>query len=83
MSEYLPQLQQRSKWSKEEFKEHQVGDLVWIVDKDTTPFCYPLGRICDLIKGSDDVARSAYVKTVKGTYQRPLVKLIPVDSDRK
>ena len=79
VNEFCPTLQHRSKWSKEELNEHQIGDLVWIVDKDVSPFHYPLGRITELIKGSDNIARSATVKTVKGTYQRPLVKLIPVD----
>ena len=46
MHEYLPTLQQRSKWSKEVLNEHQIGDLVWIVDKDVSPFNYPLRRTC-------------------------------------
>ena len=36
----LPTLQHRSNWSKEELNEHQIGDLVWIVDKDISPFYY-------------------------------------------
>ena len=83
MNEYLPSLQQRSKWAKEELSEPKVGDLVWIIDKNVHPFSYPLGRIAEVYKGDDDVVRSAMVKTNLGSYKRPIVKLIPVNSDRK
>ena len=83
VSEYLPALQQRNKLSKEEIRSHFVGDLVWIIDKDIKPFNYPLGRIVELFKGDDDVARAATVKTATGTYKIPIVRLIPVDSDPK
>ena len=63
--------------------EPKVGDLVWIIDKNVHPFSYPLGRITEVYKGDDDLVRSAMVKTNLGSYKRPLVKLIPVNSDRK
>ena len=81
MNEYLPSLQQRSKWAKEELSEPKIGDLVWIIDKYVHPFSYPLGRIAEVYKGDDDVVRSAMVKTNLGSYKRPIVKLIPVNSD--
>ena len=55
MSEYLPSLQQRTKWAKEEPEELKVGDLVWIIDKNTHPFNFPLGRLEELFKG-DEIA---------------------------
>ena len=83
MSEYLPSLQQRTKWAKEEPEVLKVGDLVWIIDKNTHPFNFPLGRIEELFKGDDEVVRAATVKTTTGSYKRPIVKLIAVKSDRK
>ena len=83
MSEYLPSLQQRTKWAREEINEPKKGDLVWIVDKTTHPFNYPLGRIEELHLSDDQIARSATVRTVKGFFKRPIIKLIPVNSDRK
>ncbi|XP_075255211.1 uncharacterized protein LOC142347931 [Convolutriloba macropyga] len=50
MSEYLPTLQHRNKWSKDEIRSHSVGELVWIIDKGNKPFNYPLGRIVSCSK---------------------------------
>ena len=83
MSEYLPCLQQRTKWAKEELIEPKTGDLVWIVDKNVHPFNFPLGRIQEVHKSDDQIARSALVKTLTGSYKRPIVKLITVNCDRK
>ena len=83
MSEYLPSLQQRTKSAKEELIEPKTGDLVWIVDKDVHPFNFPLGRIQEVHKSDDQKVRSALVKTATGSYKRPIVKLITVNSDRK
>ncbi|XP_075263005.1 uncharacterized protein LOC142354568 [Convolutriloba macropyga] len=83
MSEYLPSLQQRTKWAKEELIEPKSGDMVWIVDKDVHPFNFPLGRIQEVYKSDDQKVRSAIVPTATGSYKRPIVKMIPVNSDRK
>ena len=83
MNEYLPSLQQRSKWAKEELSEPKVGDLVWITDKNVHPFNFPLGRIEEVYRSDDTIVRSALVKTTLGSYKRPAIKLIPVNCDRK
>ena len=81
MNENLPRLQKRNKWTEEELSEPQVGDLVWIIDKNVHPFNYPLGRITEVYKGDDEIVRSAMVKTNIGSYKRPIVKLVPVNFD--
>ena len=83
MNEYLPSLQQRTKWANEELSEPRVGDLVWIIDRNVHPFNYPLGRIEEVYKGDDKVTRSALVKTGTGSYKRPVIKLIQVNIDRR
>ena len=83
MSESLPSLQQRTKWAKEELIEPKTGDLVWIVDKNVHPFNFQLGRIQEVHKSDNQIARSALVKTATGSYKRPIVKLITINSDRK
>ena len=50
MNEYLPNLQQRSKRAKEELEVIKKGDLVWITDKHTHPFNFPLGRVDEVCK---------------------------------
>ena len=72
-----------TKWAKEELIEPKTGDLVWIVDKNVHPFNFPLGRIQEVHKSDDQIARSALVKTATGSYKRPIVKLITVNCDRK
>ena len=76
ISEFLPSLQQNTKWAKEELIESKTGDLGWIVDKNVHPFNFPLGRIAEIV-------RSALLGTAMGSYKRPLVKLIAINSDRK
>ena len=83
MNEYLPSLQQRSKWAKEELSEPKVGDLVWITDKNVHPFNFPLGRIEEVYRSDDTIVRSALIKTTLGSYKRPAIKLIPVNRDCK
>ena len=76
--EYLPTLNNRQKWlptSNETLKE---GDLVWLIEDSNRRGYYNLGRITEIIDGSDGVIRSAKVRTNDGDYKRPVVKLAPV-----
>ena len=81
LREYIPSLNKRSKWYSPYDRELKVNDLVWIVDAQNPRGYYPLGRILSLkygIDGIDAIARSADVRTKTGTYNRPVVKLVPV-----
>ena len=78
---YLPQWNQRSKWSKEHVRNLKEGELVWLV-KDSVKRCgYKLGRIIEIFTGKDGVVRSARVKMAHGELNRPVVKLAPVFYD--
>ena len=76
--EYLPQWNQRSKWSKEHVRNLKEGVLVWLVDDSVNRCKYKLGRIVEIFTGTDGVVRSARVKMAHGELNRPVVKLAPV-----
>ena len=79
--EYLPQWNQRSKWSNEHVRNLKEGELEWLVD-DSVKCCeYKLGRIFEIFNGNDGVVRSARVKMAHGELNRPVVKLAPVFYD--
>ena len=79
--EYLPQWNQRSKWSKEYVRNLKEVELVWLVDDSVKRCEYKLGRIIEIFTGNDGVVRSARVKMAHGELNRPVVKLAPVFYD--
>ena len=79
--EYLPQWNQRSKWSKEHVRNLKEGELVWLVEDSMKRCEYKLGRIIEIFTGNDGVVRSARVKMAHGELNRPVVKLAPVFYD--
>ena len=79
--EYLPQWNQRSKWSKEHVRNLKEGGLVWLVDDSVKRCEYKLGRVIEIFTGNDGVVRSARVKMAHGELNRPVVKLAPVFYD--
>ena len=63
---------------KEEFRQLEVNDLVWIVDENVERTHYKMGRVLEVYHGSDGRVRSALVKTEDGKLKRPVVKLAPM-----
>ena len=75
--EYLPQRNQRSKWSKEHVRNLKEGEVVWLLD-DSLKHCeYKLRQIIKTFTGNDGVVRSARVEMAHGDLYRPVVKLAP------
>ena len=66
------------KWIKEEVRQLEVNDLVWIVDENVKRAHYEMGRVLEVYHGSDGRVRSALVKTEDGKLKRPVVKLAPM-----
>ena len=66
------------KWIKEDFRQLEVTDLVWIVDENEKRAHYKMGRVLEVYHGSDGRVRSALVKTEDGKFKRPVVKLAPM-----
>jgi hypothetical protein len=78
MREYIPTLNKRSKWFQRK-KPISVGDVALLADEDNPRNIWPLGRIVNLYPGKDGQVRVADIKTIRGTYRRPVSKLIPLD----
>ena len=76
--EYLPQWKERSKWNREEVRQLEVNDLVWIVDENAKKAHYKMGRVMEVYHGSDWRVRSALVKTEDEKIKRPEVNLAPM-----
>ena len=78
--EYLPEWNQRSKWSKE-MQNLKEGELVWLVDDSAKRCEYKLGRIIEIFTGNGGFVRLARVKMAHGELNRPVVKLAAVFYD--
>ena len=76
LQEYVPQLQRRHRWFSDSNCNICVGSLVWIVENGSPKGHYLLARVTKLNIGDDGVTRSAVVKTSKGSFVCPLVKLV-------
>lgn len=76
-AEYLTTLQERSKWTNAT-PNIKKGDMVVIVDNQTPPLMWRLGRVTELYPGPDEVVRVAQVLTQTGHLTRPVVKLVPL-----
>ncbi|XP_075261511.1 uncharacterized protein LOC142353149 [Convolutriloba macropyga] len=74
LKEYLPTLRQRRKWHST-VDGIEVGDMVWILENNTPRGIWPVGRVQKVNKGKDNVARSCLVKTSKGDFVKPAIKL--------
>lgn len=78
-SEYLQTLQVREKWNTPS-TPISPGTLVVIMTDNLPPLSWPLGVIDKVHPSKDGVIRVASVKTSKGVYLRPVVKLCPLPS---
>ena len=76
--EMMMQLEFFGKWIKEEVRQLEVNDLVWIVDENVKRAHYKMGRVLEVYHGSDGRVRSALVKMEDGKLKRPVVKLAPM-----
>ena len=74
LKEYLPTLRQRRIWHST-VDGIEVGDMVWILENNTPRGIWPVGRVQKVNKGRDNVVRSCLVKTSKGDFVKPAIKL--------
>ena len=73
--EYVPLLQERSKWTKRHDDLH-VGDIVLVAD-DLLPRCqWSYGRIMDTYPSDDQLVRKVKVRTSTSVFDRPITKLV-------
>ena len=74
VSEYLPLLQERQKWSVRR-RDLQKDDVVLTLDERTERGTWPMARVLEVERGADGLVRRARVKTEKGIYLRPVQKM--------
>uniref|UniRef100_A0ABD2XDY7 Integrase catalytic domain-containing protein n=1 Tax=Trichogramma kaykai TaxID=54128 RepID=A0ABD2XDY7_9HYME len=73
--EYLHTLQKRNKWMSPK-QNISVGDVVLIKDEVTPCARWPMARVSQLHPGRDGLVRVVTVTTAKGSYKRPVVKIV-------
>uniref|UniRef100_A0A182WXR6 DUF5641 domain-containing protein n=1 Tax=Anopheles quadriannulatus TaxID=34691 RepID=A0A182WXR6_ANOQN len=81
-AEYLPELQNRSKWLKR--KVIKVGSLVLLADQNAPLLQWPLARIVAAHPGDDGTIRVVTVKTANGAeFKRAVTEVcfLPLDED--
>jgi len=67
----LLNLQQRNKWMTNLSPQVQVGQLVLCREDGLPPLKWALGRVQEVIPGTDKVVRTAIIRTASGEYRRP------------
>lgn len=80
-AEYLHQLQQRTKWKRNEGPPIETGQLVVVKEEGLPPQAWLLSRITEVHPGADNVVRTATVKTARGIFKRPASKLCVLPSE--
>ena len=78
LREYVPALQAKSKWLTPQ-ADLKSGDLVLVVDSTTPRGQWPMGRVEEVLRGSDGHVRVATVKLQGRVVTRPVVKLVRID----
>ena len=73
--EYIITLNKLTKWTNRS-RNAQVGDIVLLKDETLFPTRWPLARITEVHPGKDDLVRVVTLKTEKGTYKRPITKIV-------
>ncbi|XP_026684463.1 uncharacterized protein LOC113470313 isoform X3 [Diaphorina citri] len=76
-NEYLSTLQVREKWFSDS-RPILPGTVVLIKQENTAPCNWLKGVITEVFPGKDSIPRVAMVKTIKGSYKRPICKLAPL-----
>ncbi|XP_054267164.1 uncharacterized protein LOC128989310 [Macrosteles quadrilineatus] len=69
--DYLQTLIPRNKWTTSQ-PNLQVGDVIYLQNKDSSPLEWPIGRVIETYPGPDATVRAAKVKTPHGKYN-PLI----------
>lgn len=79
-TEYLTLLQQRTKWQTTS-SNIKIGTMVLLKEENQPPLKWQLGRIIEIIKGDDGVARVAIIKTANAIVRRAVSKICILIND--
>lgn len=80
-TEYLSAIQVRQKWLQAQ-PNLLVGQLVLVMEDNLPPSKWNLARILEVHPGADGLVRTVTIQTQTAVYQRPIVKLCPLPSNR-
>ena len=78
LREWLPTLNRRSKWRKEQ-KDVQVNGVVLVVAPDTPRGQWPLGRVLAVFPGKDKHVRAVKVRVGRKELLRPITRICPLE----
>lgn len=83
-AEYISELQVRSKWRTKEEDMIKIRSFVIVKEDNLAPLQWKLGRVIEVQKGSDNVARVATIQTSLGTYKRAVARLclLPIEENQ-
>ncbi|KAL1447687.1 hypothetical protein WDU94_003524 [Cyamophila willieti] len=74
--EYLSSLQERQKWtSPSPSPPLTPGTVVVVMQELYAPHYWPLGVVTETFPGKDGITRVVSVRTAKGIFKRPVVKI--------
>ena len=73
-------MQRFTKWNRSH-PNLEVGDIVCLKGERLSPMKWPLVRIIEVEPGKDGKVHVVTVKTPRGTYKRPVTKIIPLLKD--
>ena len=80
VKEYPPSLQERQKWNRPR-RNFAVDDIVLVADLSCPRSCWPLGRILDVHRNTQDgYVRRVTVQTKGSILQRPIDKIVFLES---
>lgn len=79
-SEYLHELQQRVKWTKNKTNIKE-GDLVLVAEDNIPSKSWLIGRVSKVIADCKGIVRVADVKTKNGEIRRAVHKLAPIPKE--
>jgi len=79
-SEYLTTLQDWPKWT-EGVPNLSIGDMVVVIDSQSPPLLWRLGRVTELLPGSGCQVRVTRVLARAGVMTRPMVKLVKLPTN--
>ncbi|KAJ8375702.1 hypothetical protein SKAU_G00062820 [Synaphobranchus kaupii] len=72
--EYLPQLQERHKWSRPS-RNFPIGDIVLIVDDSALRNSWVMGKVIQTVPDKFGLVRQVQIKTKTSTLDRPIRKI--------
>ena len=82
MQEWLPNLNARKKWFKEQ-RNVSVGDVVLVISPDSKRGEWPLGKVTETYPGKDGIVRVVKLLVGKSTLTRPITKICPLECEGK